>query len=171
VDFHIEHTIEAGVEAVAAALLDPAYQDSLDGIGALGAREVLSQEEQADGVVVRRVRCVLGIDPGPAKRFLGGGEPAWVESARWDPRARGWRWDIEPEVGASLLDAGGSVELESDGDDRTLRRVTGSVNVKVPVYGSKVERIIVDGLKSAYDDEARRLSKWVANSQSPGGAA
>ncbi|MGH2557411.1 MAG: DUF2505 domain-containing protein [Actinomycetota bacterium] len=159
-DFEIEHRIEAPVEEVAEALLDPGYQASLDGIGALGERSLVSQESRGDGEVIRRVRCVLGVDPGPAKRFLGGAEPAWIEEARWDPETLRWGWVIHPEVGRAFLRAEGAIELLAERAG-TRRRVTGKVEVRVPGFGARVESIIVDGIKAAYADEAERLSDWV----------
>ena len=45
--------------------------------------------------------------------------------------------------------------------DQTLRLVTGTVKVKVPLYGGRVEGVIVQGLEQAYAEEATRLAKWL----------
>lgn len=50
--------------------------------------------------------------------------------------------------------------MESDGHG-TLRRVSGRVSVKVPFLGAKVEGLIVEGIKKAYDEEAGRLAVWL----------
>ena len=160
VDFEIAHSVPADIDTVAAALLDRRFQRSLDGIGALDKRELLSQDERSDGTVVRRARCVLGIDLGPAKKFVGDAEPAWIEVATWDPGAMTWEWVVEPEVAADLLESDGAIALEADGD-HTVRVVTGRVGVKVPFYGARVERAIVDGVTRAYEDEAERLREWL----------
>lgn len=160
VDFSFNHRFEASPEEVAQALLDEDYQASLDGIRPLKKREVLDQVERDDGTVVRRTRCVLGTDLGAAKKFLGNNEPAWVEEATWDPERERWEWVIHPEVAADLLSSAGSIELRQEGDG-TVRRVTGVVKVKVPLYGGKVEGVIVDGLEEAYEEEATRLAKWL----------
>ena len=162
-DFAFEHWFDAPPEAVAEALLDLDYQDSLKDISALAGREVLEQTEAPDGRVTRRVRCILGIDLGAAKRFIGDDEPAWVEEAVWDPEARKWEWEIHPEVAAELLSSSGYIEIDG-GDDEAVRIVSGSVRVKVPLYGGKVETVIVKGLERAYAEEAERLSEWLARS-------
>lgn len=162
VEFSFEHRFDAPVDEVAGALLDEDYQQSLDGIGPLKKREVLDQIEKEGGRVVRRVRCVLGTDLGPAKKFLGGAEPAWVEEATWHPASRHWDWIILPEVAADLLTSSGTIELHEEGD-ATLRRVQGVVKVKVPLYGGRVEGVIVNGLEEAYAEEAARLAKWLAS--------
>ncbi|MDQ4094589.1 MAG: DUF2505 domain-containing protein [Actinomycetota bacterium] len=160
-DFSFDHRFDAPVDAVAEALLDEDYQRSLDGIRPLKKRQVIEQVEEDGGRVVRRTRCVLGTDLGAAKRFLGEAEPAWVEEATWDPGRGKWDWVILPEVAADLLTSMGSIELH-DAGDTTIRRVRGVVKVRVPLYGGKVERVIVNGLEEAYAQEATRLAKWLA---------
>ncbi|HEY7874537.1 MAG TPA: DUF2505 domain-containing protein [Actinomycetota bacterium] len=160
-DFEIAHTLSASPDDVARALLDQEFQNSLKDLGALADRRVLSQTEDAGGRVRRETRCVLGIDMGAAGRFLGSSEPAWVEDATWDPGRLRWDWVIKPEVAADLLKASGITVIEPDGDG-AVRRVTGSVRIRVPLYGSKVEGWIVQGLEESYDEEARRLAEWLA---------
>jgi hypothetical protein len=124
---------------------------------------LLSQEERADGSVVRRVRCVLDIDlKGPARKFVGGGDPAWVEESVWDPESQTWRWEIQPEVAGDLLKAHGETAVRPHAD-QALRRVAGTVKVSVPLYGGKVEGWIVEGIEQAYDEEAERLAAWLSS--------
>lgn len=160
-DFDIAHRLAARPDEVASALLDEDFQNSLKDLGALADRRVLHQTEEDDGRVRRATRCVLGIDMGAAGRFLGGSEPAWVEEATWDPQLARWEWVIKPEVAADLLAASGSTTIEAQGEG-AVRRVAGSVQVRVPLYGSRVEGWIVQGLEESYAEEARRLEEWLA---------
>jgi Protein of unknown function (DUF2505) len=163
VRFELEHPLAASPGEVAAALLDLGFQRSLSDVSeAIKAREVLSQEEGPDGSVIRRVRCVLGIDLGAAARFVGGGEPAWVEEARFDPASLTWTWTIHPEVGGDMLTADGTTTLLPEGSG-TRRRVEGEVKVRVPLYGGRVERWIVGGLTEAYAEEAIRLDRFLGS--------
>lgn len=161
VRFTVEHLLDHSPDAVAAALLDEKFQASLKDLGPLAHREILEQEER-DGVVVRRIRCLLDIDiSGPAKRFIGNGDPAWVELATWDPEELTWSWSIHPEVAGELLEAHGETRLQPEGA-QTVRAVHGEVRVKVPIYGGRVEGWIVHGLEDAYAEEAERLAEWLA---------
>ena len=161
VRFELRHDFSSPAPEVAAALLDPSFQASLDGLGPLKSREVLSQETEAGGRVTRRVRCVLGIDLGAASRFLGDSEPAWVEEARWDPKQMSWSWVIHPEVAEHLLSASGTMALQ-DRDEGASRLIDGRVDVRVPLYGGKVEGWIVKGISDAYEEEAGRLETYLA---------
>jgi hypothetical protein len=164
-DFEIKGVVTFATPSVAEALLDERFQKSLADIGPLAERTLLSQEAQADGTVIRKVRCVLDLDiKGMARSFIGDGDPAWIEVAVWDPDRNTWEWEIEPEIGGDLLEARGSITLEPDGDE-TLRTVRGKVKVRVPLYGGKVEGWIVDGLERAYEEEAERLSEWLEGNQ------
>jgi Protein of unknown function (DUF2505) len=160
VDFAFEHWFDAPPGHVADAILDLDYQETLRDIDVLAGREVLHQEEQADGRISRRVRCVLGIDMGVARKFIGDGDPAWVEEAIWHPETHRWEWEIIPEVAKDLLTASGYIEIDGS-EEESVRIVSGNVKVKVPLYGGKVETVIVRGLESAYMQEAERLSKWL----------
>ena len=160
-DFEISHEFDASAEEVADVLLDEAFQDSLHDLGSLEVREVLDQREGKDGTVLRRTRCVLDLQvTGAAQKFLGDQRPAWVEEAVYDPDTLSWTWKILPEVAAELLDAKGTIAIEDDGE-AAIRTVSGTVKVKVPLYGSKVEGWIVGGIEAAYEEEADRLAEWL----------
>lgn len=160
-DFEVAHEFDASAEEVADALLDEGFQDSLHDLGSLEVRELLSQQERKDGTVLRRTRCVLGVQvTGAAQKFLGDQRPAWIEEAVWEPEAMRWSWTILPEVAKDLLDARGTISIEDDGE-AAIRTVAGTVKVKVPLYGSKVEAWIVHGIEAAYEDEADRLAEWL----------
>jgi hypothetical protein len=98
---------------------------------------------------------------GAAKRFIGDGDPAWIEEATWDPDSHKWEWKIIPEVAKDLLTASGYIEIDGS-EEESVRIVSGNVKVKVPLYGGKVEAIIVRGLESAYSQEAELLSDWLS---------
>jgi len=143
-------------------MLDENYQESLGKLGHL-QRELLSQETQADGQVLRRTRCVLDIEvSGVAKRLMGNGDPAWVENAIWSEDAMLWSFTIDPEIAKELLEAKGTIQVSGQ-KEGTRRTIEGVVKVKVPFYGSRVEGWIVEGLTEAYDQEADRLRDWIAN--------
>ncbi len=161
-DFHLEHSFDAPVDALAETLLDRRFQDSLGDVGSLSERKVLSQKAEAGGRVVRRVRCVLDVDvSGMARKLMGDGDPAWVEEATWSPESFRWDWVIHPEVAGHLLSASGVVDVAGD-EQRSTRRVAGRINVNVPFYGGRVEGWIRDGIEAAYEEEAARLAEWLA---------
>ena len=161
VRFEVSHTFDHDPDTVAAAILDEEYQHSLEDVESVEHRELLSQEERPDGTVVRHTRCVLDINiTGVAKTFIGDGDPAWVEEATWHPDKREWTWVVIPEIGKDLLEAKGTIALRKDGGS-TERAISGEVKVKVPLYGGKVEGWIVDGIETAYAEEAERLEAWL----------
>jgi hypothetical protein len=160
VEFELRHHFPASVAQVASVILDRDYQESLDGIGPLKSRTLLSQAEE-NGTVVRKVRCVLDADfAGPAKGILGAADPAWVEESIWSPEETSWRWTIVPEVAASLISAHGAMALHAAGNN-TTRIVSGDISVNVPFIGGRVEQAILDGVSKVYNEEAERLAAWL----------
>ncbi len=159
--FELSHPFDATAEKVAAAMFDPAFQATLTDIGDLHDRTVLSVEESSLGGVTRKVRCVLSLEiSGMAKSMLGDSDPAWVQEEHWDATRMHCDWTIHPEVAGELLSAAGTIDIEPVGD-KTTRAVAGEVRVRVPLYGGKVERWIVDGVSRAYDEEADFLARWL----------
>jgi len=155
------HEFAARPNEVAAVLLDLEYQASLRTLGPLKERAVVDQSDGSGGRVTRRIRSVLDIElPGPARAFIGDGDPAWVEEATWEPETRSWKWVILPEVGGDLLTASGETNLK-EGSVGTIRNIFGSVRVGLPFYGGKIEGWIVDGFERTYDEEAQRLAAWL----------
>ncbi len=158
--FDVVHEFEAPPEQITAALFEPGFQSSLDGVGGLRERTVLSEDQGAEGTT-RRVRCVLDIQvSGVARSMLGDADPAWVQVERWDRDRSHCDWTIEPEVGAELLSAGGTIDV-APSPRGCARSVAGEVKVRVPLYGGKVEGWIVDGVRRAYEEEARRIEAWL----------
>jgi hypothetical protein len=167
VDFRVTHGFSYEPDDVATAILDKKFQASLAALEGLKERRVLSQKKE-DGVLVRRVLHVLELQAGGmAKRFLGDGDPAWVEVATWQPQDKRWTWVIEPEVGGDLLEAHGTTTI-APSEGGSTREVAGLVKVKVPFYGGKVEGWIVNGLRSAYDEEAGLLETWLSTGMGEG---
>jgi hypothetical protein len=160
VDFEFEHRFPFARDVVAETLLNLDFQESLDGLGPLAERKVISQTARGSRVV-RRTRCVLGIElPAAARRFVGTGPAAWIEEAAWDPGAMAWDWIIHPETGGDLLRSKGRIEL-IDRKPATIRRVLGMVRVGVPILGGRVETRIVRALGDAYAEEGHRLATWI----------
>jgi hypothetical protein len=159
--FEVSHPFEASAERVAAAMFDASFQETLTDIGDLHDRSVLSVEEADHGKVTRKVRCVLALEmSGMARSMLGDSDPAWVQEEHWDANRMHCEWTIHPEVAGDLLSAAGTIDIEP-ADGKAIRSVAGDIKVRVPLYGGKVERWIVDGVSRAYAEEADLLARWL----------
>jgi hypothetical protein len=104
---------------------------------------------------------VLGVElPGSARRFIGDRDPAWVENALYSPGDLTWEWEIEPEFAGGLLQASGKMIFD-DHVEGTLRVVAGDLSFRVPIFGTRVEEVVVDHLDKVYDAEAHHLAGWL----------
>ena len=97
---------------------------------------------------------------GVARSMLGDADPAWVQHETWSQEGMHCEWKIHPEVAAELLSAAGAIDISGD-ETSSTRAITGDVKVRVPLYGGKVERWIVEGVSRAYDEEADRVAAWL----------
>jgi hypothetical protein len=128
--------------------------------------ELIASREEA-GVVERSVRYtprVAGRIPEYGRRFITDEMLVWTEHSRFDRAA--WRIDyrIEPNLPAKWRD-----RFVSDGrftfheePGRVLRRIEGEVQVRVAVFGARIERMLVDELNESFRAEAAILSAWLA---------
>jgi hypothetical protein len=150
VRFHAEHRFNGSVAAVSALLSEPAFYLDLV-LPDLSQPELLEQREDGDSSEIRlRYEFVGSLDP-IAKRLIGAGRLAWVQSVR-----------IDRSTGS------GSLQFEAEKDPRRLhgkadrgceRRLEGELIVAVPGVGRMAERRIVPGLLRRLDIEAEAVNE------------
>lgn len=156
-EFSHELSYDADLEAVAAMLADPAFREKV-----CAELHVLRHEVSVDGtgagmaVVIDQTQRAKGI-PGFAKKFVGE-EIRIVQRETWHDATSA---DLRIEVPGKPGTMGGRITLTGDGM-RTVERVTGEVQVKVPLLGGKLEGLVGDLLASAYDAEQRVGRAWLA---------
>jgi len=162
--FRVEQRFPVPLDAVEAALVDPAFLRRLGQLPTLGAPELLGQE--VDGTVVRqRVRY----------RFTGHLSPAvtavvdpdrltWVEETTFDRETHRGEHRIVPDHYAGRLCSSYTTRLEPDGDreEATVRTTEGDVRVRFPLVSGKVEKAIVGGLTDHAELETEVLVEWLA---------
>jgi hypothetical protein len=127
----------------------------------LGSAEVLSQSRTGD-VVVQQVRYLFRAElSGAVTKVVDPDRLTWVEDSTVDLRAHATRCEIRPDAYANLLAGRYDASIEPDG--RGARRViTGTIKVKVPLVGGKVERAIVSGLQENAAAQATLLDQHLA---------
>jgi hypothetical protein len=176
--FEIEHVFDAPIEAVEAAMFDPAYPAFL-----LEHHEVLSgvspQSMEDDGArVTRRIHFA----PLPAFEHIAYKKvPAhwfeFVEESVWDKRQRKLvfkHFPTEDKV-AERLDTRGEVLLESLPSGQTRRRTRTEIQIKnlpfmLKAFAPVAEQMLGREAKRMFDSEARVLSQWLAQSRPAPGA-
>ncbi len=160
---HLEHRIEAPLELVERASLDPRLDEELASLPNVAERTVRERDVHADGSIHRVVRYrFTGPIPPAAVKAIGGSVIGWDEVGDFNPDSHEWHFEIRPHLFAGRITCNGRYAFEPEGDDATRRVVDVDLKVRVPLVGGRVENVIADGLKDNMNSEAELLSSYVA---------
>lgn len=133
-------------------------------LGTLGfdGYEALDIGTEAGGVQKRKVRVTLKVDaPGAIRKLVGDGV-SYVESGKYDPATRRYRFRIEPSKLGDKLDISGDMWCEARGDKRIERIVRVEVNARIFGVGKVIEATIERNTRQSYDKAAQFTVAWAA---------
>jgi hypothetical protein len=161
--FQVEQHFAAPVDDVLAAYVDPDFYPTLTGLTKIGEPDVLGVERTGDKVRVRvRFRFTDQL-PAAATTVIDPTRLTWVDESTYDLAARTSTMRLLPDHYADRLTASATATFTADPRDpqRTVRHIRGSLKVRMPLVGSKVERVIVNDLRAHLADEARLLGEFL----------
>jgi hypothetical protein len=164
VRFEVRQLIDAPLDAVAAALCDPAYYTALGTAPKLGVPEVLDRQVDGDHVLLRVRYRFAGELSSAARAVLDPNKLTWVDESRHDLAKHDVSFVLKPDHYADRLSCTGGYRLEADPADaaRTIRTASGDLKVRAALVAGSVERALVSGLKEHLDAEAGILAAFVA---------
>jgi hypothetical protein len=160
VQFDIEQRFSAPPDAVLAAFADPTLYAAMAGHARVDRPDLLGVETDGDAVVVRvRYRFTAEL-PAAALAVIDPGRLSWVEETRYDHAASTSVTRLLPDHYAERIIASARSTFAAPPGDpsRTVRRISGQVQVRVPLVGGKVEAAIVDGLREHLDEQAEAVT-------------
>ena len=160
-DFRIEQRLVGTPSAVQEILLDPSFVNACGALPKLG--EALFLELTRDGDHAHaRVRLLFTAPLSSAvTAVIDPGRLTWVDDARYDLTTHVAEHTIEPDHYADRLACSYHAAIEAAGVGST-RVLTGTVKVRMPLVGGKVERAIVSGLTEHAEAEATLINEWLA---------
>ena len=162
VKFDFEQRWTASLDDVVETYLDSGFWSGLTGLSATSSPDVLSIDRTGDRAVVR-LHYVLSVDlPKEASRFIDPDDVAWIEETTWDLSKRSSKVAFLPDQAAKLLRASATADLTAAGGD-AVRVVNGEVKVHIPLLGSKVEKVIVEGVHDHLAEEADAVAAHLAD--------
>ncbi len=162
--FAFTHAIDAPLEAVERALLDPVFGDYLREHHAQMEEVATIETREEPGLVHRRVRyrtTALIEKIGPKRvppEWM-----AWTEESTYDRARHELRFANVPTVKMvrNLLENRGTIRLVPDGDVRTRVVIEGELRVRVFLLGAIAERIIHAQAEKLLDEQARVMRAYV----------
>lgn len=161
-EFTATETILAPRDAVLAALGDTGYYEHLATRVTTIEQPELLGVAVAGGIVTLSVRYAFaGEITGPAKMVIDESKLTWIIHTTLDLATHHAVLDIVPDHYADLVVAEAEAHFEAHGET-TVETVSGSLEVKIPLFGSTAERVIVDGLLRHLAAEAAALGEYLA---------
>ena len=126
----------------------------------VGPPEVLSRAE-TDHTATLRVRYeYTGSLDALARRVLRTGDVAWVQETTLDRRTHRTTFTVIPKVYPERFRCHGTMQLAEDGD-ATKRVIEGELKIKVPLFASRAEGLILPGVRTRMNREAELLDEWL----------
>ena len=160
-NFEISQHIAGAVDAVDAALVDPAFLVRMVELPKLGSAEVVDQRRDGDRVY-QDVRYLFQAEMSRAvTRVVDPDRMTWIERSVCDLTTHETRCEIRPDHYAGLLTGRYRSVIVTVGA-AARRTITGEVKVKMPLVGGKVEGAIVGGIRENADAQVALLDAWLA---------
>jgi hypothetical protein len=161
VRFSIEQRFTHDADAVLATLTDPGFIGQIAELPKLGRPELLLREQRGTQLTLHVRYAFVGELSGAVRRVVDPARLTWVEQSTVDLTSHSATFRIVPDSYGSLLQCGGTSELEAAGEG-SARVTEGDLRVSVPLVGGRVERAIVSGLEEHAAAEAELVDTWLA---------
>lgn len=120
----------------------------------MGREEVTLEEEYREGDVVRlRIRYynINDMDlPDFVRKFMSE-RTLVIQTTEWQLSKRAGRLTVDPQHSPAHMAA--DMTLEDDGQGGCTNRIDWQVSCSIPLLGGKIEKVIVDGLRSKADED------------------
>jgi hypothetical protein len=159
VKFRLDHTFDAPLDAVEAAMVDPAFLEGTR-LPDVGPPKVLSRAEDGDTVTLRVSYHYTGSLDSLARRVLRTSDVNWVQETVLDRQTHRTTFTVIPKVYPERFQCGGEMQL-TDSANGVERVIDGELKIKVPIFGGRAEGLIVPGLRSRMNREAELLDEWL----------
>jgi hypothetical protein len=123
--------------------------------------EILSLEEEPNGVRRRKVRIEPKADmPGFMKKLVGDGIQ-YVEEGSFDPTKKLWSYKVTTSKLSEKINISGTFFAEPKGEKQVDRVCVLNVVVKIPLVGSSVEEFIIRTTRESYDKVQVFTNKYI----------
>jgi hypothetical protein len=162
--FEYQHTFDASVDQVVAAMFHPDMTAFLKSrMKTLVNIEVLERQDEP-GKIKRRVKYV----PVPSIKRIGPKKITpesmqWIEQSTFDTAGKVMTFEnvpTHPKVRAQMTNSG-KIEFRSLGPGRTERIMSGDLKIAFPILGRIAEGIIEKNAKAIITEEAGLLAEWL----------
>ena len=124
--------------------------------------EVESRTEPDGTIIEHRTKRPERDLPMVLRKALGVDHIEYSEDAIYQPATLRYEFKVRPNVMASKIRIQGCYHIEAAVPGRCVRIVEMEVEVKIPIFGRRVERYLAKELMQSYDVAADFTRRWIS---------
>jgi hypothetical protein len=168
VRFRIEQQVAAPLSVVEEAFVDEDFLNRLGELPRLGGANLLSRDDDGTTVHLRVRYRFAGELNAAARAVLDPARLTWVEDSVLDRRSHRTTFRILPDHYADRLACSGTIWLEPEGSQATVRWAEGELSVhRVLLVGRAVETAIIAGMAEHARVQAGLVQEWILARPAP----
>lgn len=150
-EIFIEDKFDCSADKLYGLLSDDTFDDAL--MNALQIKkECLEKKEDASGPVYKLRLTNPEEIPAIAKKFTGE-KLSYIETRAWNKTKCANTWIIAPEIKGATVEAKGKTEIVAS-NSGCIRKTTGSITVKIPLIGGKIEEMVKQSIIQTFKKNA-----------------
>lgn len=154
-------SIGASADAATLVLADPRFYLGRESSEAITAVELVDHRADESQVHLEIRFAFTGELNAAARAILDPGKLSWVQATDHDLATGRVVFHIRPDHYADRLRCRGRYRVDPVGDRASTRTVATELHVKAPLVAGQVERVLMDGLRSELDSQARAVPDYV----------
>jgi hypothetical protein len=161
VQFEISHEFDIPLDALELAVISPTLCQKLahrlPNMESVHQKEHVLKDARLERLWSYRANVKL---PAFARAYIKPEMMAWDERSTYDIRRHAADWTISPHVKAEwrkYFAASGKYALTTLASGRTRRTISGSIDLRVPLFRHVAEKLIVAEVRRTFDAEADTL--------------
>lgn len=157
-----EHFVPAEPRAYWDLMEDPEFLAATDANSGV-LRETLRDEPGAgqDGRRLLHVRWTSARElPGVVKKVLGANHLSYELVQHMDDVGLRLTWELIPPISRDRVDGGGEFWIEP-ALGGCVRKVTGSIDVRIPIVGGRIEKLLAAEISKGHAANAKTATDWL----------
>ena len=159
--FDLEQRFRAPVARVEALFLDPELLDRLGELPGLGKPQLLGVDDEGETVRQRVRYRFTGRLSGAVTAVVDPAKLTWVQESLIDRHNFVADFEILPDHYPDRLRCAGTISYHEVSGGGCSRLTEGDLVVRFPLVAARVERAIIDGLRSYAKAEAKIVEEWL----------
>lgn len=159
-EFVLEQQLDGAPDAVLEVLLDREFLAARGDLPKLRSAELVELSRDGASAHVRVRMQFAGELSSAVTAVVDPSKLTWVDDAVFVLATRGARHEIQPDHYADRLTCAYDDVLHDEGVS-TRHALTGTLKVRAPLVGGRVERAIVSGLRDYSSAEGDLINRWL----------